>query len=182
LEGTGAAEGDEGAIPPLLRLDEDLVPELSGLGQVVEHFGSLRAGRIDLHAAVAEDATDERLLGRAVLDPVDRDDLLLAAEDAGLELDPLVGQDVGDRLPAYPHDDEPEQCDRDHQRAQDLAQVRRVEAVVGAEDREVGDRDDDQEDHRHHGALDHCDPVRVILQDEVLAGKELAHGRVLSPT
>ena len=144
---------------------------------MVEDLGALRASGVDLHPSIAEDPADHRLLGGAVLDAVDRDDFFLAAEDSALDLDSLVGQRVGDRLPADPHHDKPDDRNRDHQAAQDLAEVRGVEAVVGTEDGEVGDGDDDQEDHRHDQALDERYPVRVILEDEVLAGEELAHGR-----
>src|SRR5438132_6215214 len=95
------------ATAALLRLHEDLVAEITGLGQIVEHFSALRARGVDLDPAEAEDPADDGLPGRAVLHPVDRDDLLLPAEDAGLDRYPMVGQGVGVRSPADTSDDDP---------------------------------------------------------------------------
>src|SRR6266550_1421813 len=170
------------ASAPLLGLDEDLVAEIAGLRQVVKDFGALGAGRVHFDATVSEDAADQRLPRRAVLHPVDRDDLFLAAEDARLDRDPLVAQRIGDRLPSDPDHDEPEQRERDHADRQEGAQLRHVKAVVGPEQREIGDDGDDEQDHWDDQALDDRDPVGMVLQDEVLAGKELAHGALLSLT
>src|SRR5438094_7992672 len=65
----------------LLRLDENLVAEVARLGEMVQDLGALRAGGVDLDAAVADDPAEHRLPGGAVLHPADGQELLLAAED-----------------------------------------------------------------------------------------------------
>ena len=163
-------------------LHEDLVPKAIGVRQVVEHFSAGRPRGVDLDLAVAKHPAEHALLGAHVLHPVDRDDLFLAAEDARLDRDALVGQRVGDRLPADPDDDEPEQGESDHADREEGPELRHVEAIARSEQRKVGDDRDHEQDHGDDQALDDRDPVWVIPQNEVLAGQELAHGRVLSPT
>src|SRR5947209_16570202 len=82
------------ATAPSLRLHEDLVAERARVRQVSQDLGPLRAGGVYLHAAVAEHAANQGDARGAVLDAVDRDDLLGAAEHAGLDLDALVGEGV----------------------------------------------------------------------------------------
>src|SRR5712692_4340337 len=105
----GLDSGPARAAAAALRLDEDLVAEGAWVGQMHQDLGALSAGGVDLNAAVAEHPPEQRLLGGAVLPAVDRHRLRLASEDAGLDLDALVGERVRDRLPADPDHDEPQQ-------------------------------------------------------------------------
>src|SRR2546427_294479 len=114
------------AATPPLRLNKHVVTKHAWLGQMHEHLGPLRARGIDLHASIAQDPPDERLPRRAVLDPVDGDDLLRPREHTALELDTLVGQRVNDRPPADPHHDEPQQCDSDDRQRQRKANAVRA--------------------------------------------------------
>src|ERR1700674_222600 len=180
---TGGGHG--GPASALLRLHEDLVPESARVGHMVEYLGPLGARGIDLDPAVADHATKQGLLGRAVLDPVDWNDLRLAAEHAGLDLDALVGERVRGRLPAHPYNDEPDA--RDGYRGQRdvdpkvlvLEQLRRL--VDRLEERQVGDRHQHEQHRRRQQVLGDNDPMWVRLDDEVLAGKEFASHGAYSP-
>src|SRR5262249_35422912 len=133
-----------GSSASLLRLDEDLVAEIAGHRQVIEHLRALGARGVDLHTAVADQASKDRLPRRAVLHAVDRDDLLLAVEDPGLDRDPLICERVQDGAPADPHDDEPQDRERYHRQGEERPQPGHVE-VVRVEHGEVGEQDQNKQ-------------------------------------
>src|ERR1035437_5978865 len=96
-----------------MKLLEEDVPEMVGIGQVGEDLGAVPTRAFDLHVAEMEEPAEEALRGAHVLDPGDPDGSGELPQAAPPLQDALVGDGVDHRapddVPDIDVDEEPEQ-------------------------------------------------------------------------